>query len=43
MNQQTDFNDFSRVLLNGTKYDGNATAYDWVGASFLVMARLGCA
>lgn len=31
MNQQTDFNDLSRVLMNGTKYDGNATAYDWVG------------
>jgi hypothetical protein len=28
----TDFNDMSRVLMNGTKYDGNATAWDWVGA-----------
>ncbi|WVF66528.1 hypothetical protein IAT40_001268 [Kwoniella sp. CBS 6097] len=27
---ETNFNDLSRVQLNGTKYDGNATAYDWV-------------
>ncbi|WVQ94131.1 hypothetical protein IAU59_001209 [Kwoniella sp. CBS 9459] len=27
---ETDFNDLSRVQLNATKYDGNATAYDWV-------------
>ncbi|BEI83795.1 hypothetical protein CcaverHIS002_0403990 [Cutaneotrichosporon cavernicola] len=26
----TDFTDLSRVMMNGTKYDGNATAWDWV-------------
>ncbi|WWC90229.1 uncharacterized protein L201_005162 [Kwoniella dendrophila CBS 6074] len=28
--QQTYFTDLSKVQMNGTKYDGNATAYDWV-------------
>ncbi|WVQ64265.1 uncharacterized protein L199_002427 [Kwoniella botswanensis] len=28
--QETDFTDLSKVQMNGTKYDGNATAYDWV-------------
>lgn len=37
----TDFNDLSRVLMNGTKYDGNATAYDWVGASLLAWHWVG--
>lgn len=27
----TDFNDLSRVLVNGSHYDGNATAWDWIG------------
>lgn len=28
---KTDFNDLSRVQQNASLYDGNATAYDWVG------------
>ncbi|WRT63183.1 uncharacterized protein IL334_000086 [Kwoniella shivajii] len=30
VSQETNFNDLSKVQLNGTKFDGNATAYDWV-------------
>lgn len=26
-----DFNDLSRVLLNATQYNGNASMWDWVG------------
>nr|ODN85717.1 hypothetical protein L203_04591 [Cryptococcus depauperatus CBS 7841] len=30
MSQETDFTDLSRVQMNGSAYNGNATAYDWV-------------